>query len=467
MASCRPTKSAGSAPNPADADAAPAIRAEAARGRAHLADHRRLGSVGRKSGPIRRTMACDRSGDILSNHGNSVDLSASPAGSVDRDADTFGQKSSALIEVAVLGKYITSMAQAVLATRPLDGIGRRAKAFVASGRRLALAEPRAAVAIGVASVAAATAGLFQLLTAADPANAAPPAPPPMLIRSVAPDQAQIINAALPLNNLDNPAAKPFRLAGSAAARAQALQCLASAVYYEAGNQDVNGARAVAQVVLNRVRHPAFPASVCGVVYQGSTRVTGCQFTFTCDGSLAYPARRCRLAPRQGGGRSGACRRGLCAGRLGDPLPRQLCRPGVGREPVQECRGRRPSLLSLGRWLGPAARVRPILCRPRGQRRWPAQRRARRGSRDRRPGTGPGCDRRSPTFPASRRSSSTPSMRGDKRVAVRFNQVAREASDKVVHEDYVKKVEATDNLRFALSSETTSTTEAPLGSKPGN
>ena len=44
--------------------------------------------------------------------------------------------------------------------------------------------------------------------------------------------------------------------------------------------------AVAQVVLNRVRHPAFPKSVCGVVYQGAERRTGCQFSFTCDSSLA-------------------------------------------------------------------------------------------------------------------------------------------------------------------------------------
>jgi len=44
---------------------------------------------------------------------------------------------------------------------------------------------------------------------------------------------------------------------------------------------------VAQVVLNRMRHPAYPKSVCGVVYQGSARVTGCQFTFTCDGSLRW------------------------------------------------------------------------------------------------------------------------------------------------------------------------------------
>ena len=43
---------------------------------------------------------------------------------------------------------------------------------------------------------------------------------------------------------------------------------------------------MAQVVLNRMRHPGFPSTVCGVVYQGSQLPTGCQFTFSCDGSLA-------------------------------------------------------------------------------------------------------------------------------------------------------------------------------------
>lgn len=69
-------------------------------------------------------------------------------------------------------------------------------------------------------------------------------------------------------------------------RARSLDCLTSAVYHEARSEPVDGQRAVAQVVLNRVRHPAFPASVCGVVFQGSQRRTGCQFSFTCDGSLA-------------------------------------------------------------------------------------------------------------------------------------------------------------------------------------
>lgn len=67
--------------------------------------------------------------------------------------------------------------------------------------------------------------------------------------------------------------------------ATALKCLTQAVYYEAGFEPVEGRRAVAQVVLNRMRHPAYPNSVCGVVYQGSQRRTGCQFSFTCDGAL--------------------------------------------------------------------------------------------------------------------------------------------------------------------------------------
>ena len=44
---------------------------------------------------------------------------------------------------------------------------------------------------------------------------------------------------------------------------------------------------MAQVVLNRLRHPAYPDSVCGVVYEGSNAAV-CQFSFTCDGSLLRP-----------------------------------------------------------------------------------------------------------------------------------------------------------------------------------
>ncbi|MFM9827771.1 MAG: cell wall hydrolase [Sphingomonas sp.] len=73
--------------------------------------------------------------------------------------------------------------------------------------------------------------------------------------------------------------------------ARAVRCLAAAISYEAGNEPIAGQEAVAQVVLNRTRAPGYPKSVCGVVFQGSDRRTGCQFTFTCDGSL----RRARSA----------------------------------------------------------------------------------------------------------------------------------------------------------------------------
>lgn len=82
------------------------------------------------------------------------------------------------------------------------------------------------------------------------------------------------------------AARPFRSAGSGLDSLRAEQCLTMAVYYEAATEPDAGQRAVAQVVLNRVAHPAYPNTVCGVVFQGSERSTGCQFTFTCDGSLA-------------------------------------------------------------------------------------------------------------------------------------------------------------------------------------
>lgn len=67
---------------------------------------------------------------------------------------------------------------------------------------------------------------------------------------------------------------------------RALNCLTSAIYYEAGNEPEDGQRAVAQVVLNRARNARWPASVCGVVYEGSERADyRCQFTFSCDGSM--------------------------------------------------------------------------------------------------------------------------------------------------------------------------------------
>lgn len=111
-----------------------------------------------------------------------------------------------------------------------------------------------------------------------------PAVEPIRFQALAPPDARAFNASVPFSTGANPAARPFAFAGSPEDRLRALDCLAAAVLYEAGDDPV-GQRAVAQVVLNRVRHPAFPHTVCGVVFQGSERRTGCQFTFTCDGAL--------------------------------------------------------------------------------------------------------------------------------------------------------------------------------------
>ncbi|WP_241126822.1 cell wall hydrolase [Novosphingobium terrae] len=94
---------------------------------------------------------------------------------------------------------------------------------------------------------------------------------------------------------------------------RALQCLTSAIYYEAASEPDDGQRAVAQVVLNRVAHPSFPKTVCGVVFQGSEKSTGCQFTFTCDGALA------RLPSRYFWDRAQAVARAALAGYVFRPV----------------------------------------------------------------------------------------------------------------------------------------------------
>lgn len=99
------------------------------------------------------------------------------------------------------------------------------------------------------------------------------------------EAAAILNAALPIGNGPIEAARPFYLSDKSATDAEkALRCMTQAVYYEAGFEPIAGRYAVAQVILNRMRHPAFPKSVCGVIYQGSNK-PGCQFSFACDGSL--------------------------------------------------------------------------------------------------------------------------------------------------------------------------------------
>jgi hypothetical protein len=112
---------------------------------------------------------------------------------------------------------------------------------------------------------------------------------PVVVPTLDPLSALSRSSAIPFVKGPVTPARAFKFTASSQDRAQATECLALTAMAEAGGSDP-GQRAVIQVVLNRVRHPAFPKTVCGVVFQGSERATGCQFTYTCNGSLErrYP-----------------------------------------------------------------------------------------------------------------------------------------------------------------------------------
>ncbi len=100
----------------------------------------------------------------------------------------------------------------------------------------------------------------------------------MKLNAATPDASEFLRVAQPF------AFKP----ATAEDRRRALRCLTQGIYYEAALEPTEGQEAVAQVILNRVRDPNYPDSICGVVFEGAERTTGCQFSFTCDGALSQP-----------------------------------------------------------------------------------------------------------------------------------------------------------------------------------
>ena len=292
-------------------------------------------------------------------------------------------------------------------------------------------------------------------------HAPPPAPPAMLVRPIAPAQAVKVNAEIPVSASPNPSATAFVFKGNAASRAQALDCLASAVYYEAGNQDTDGERAVAQVVLNRVRHPAFPSSICSVVFEGSTKATGCQFTFTCDGSLN------RKPDLDGWHRATEVADAALHGYVYDPVgwathyhanyvvpywSSTMAKNAVvgahlfyrwagswGQPSVftKSYAGREPSASLLRKAALEVPHVIPVY------------------------GAGE-LAQAIKSIPGAQPLKLAPSLRGDKRVAVRFNLVAKKASDAVKSEDYSRQFAVSDNLKWSLSNDTVAQNQQPLG-----
>lgn len=161
------------------------------------------------------------------------------------------------------------------------------------GLRMKLGLGCAAVAVGLVAASA--------LPGADPESASVAAlaaefraqPEPVVERSSITRYAEMLGPDSPVSgtlerlerDLSSLETQTGQLIRTAKASAREAECLAEAIYYEARGETRKGQIAVAQVVTNRVRSKHFPDSVCDVVYQGSERRTGCQFTFTCDGSM--------------------------------------------------------------------------------------------------------------------------------------------------------------------------------------
>lgn len=138
---------------------------------------------------------------------------------------------------------------------------------------------------GAVSAAALLTAPFVAVQQGEPGSAAAALVPLPSVRPLSAGQIQAAPGELTPAAFAIGAAKPFVASYSDAASAtRAENCLTEAIYYEGALEPERGQRAIAQVVLNRVRHPAYPNTVCGVVFQGQERSTGCQFTFTCDGA---------------------------------------------------------------------------------------------------------------------------------------------------------------------------------------
>ena len=288
------------------------------------------------------------------------------------------------------------------------------------------------------------------------ASAARALPTATDVRPVDAQTAQQLNAQIPFAQGPNPAARPFSFAAaSAESRERALECLTSAVYYEAGQEPVAGQQAVAQVVLNRVRHPAFPASVCGVVYEGSTRSTGCQFTFTCDGSLA------RVPERASWNRARQVAAAALAG---------FVQPSVGNATHYHANYVAPywaptlaKITSAGahifyRWSGGWGRPAAFAQSYSGREADAKALRQAALSVPRQPIALVG-----PAAPAITQVAGVKVIEQDsKRVRVLFTPEAREAVEKVQHVDYVERVAASDNLRGMLGGASAAPDEKPFG-----
>jgi hypothetical protein len=109
-------------------------------------------------------------------------------------------------------------------------------------------------------------------------------PPDFIIRDVAPeDRADLLEAEAVARKIEEE-----KVATRDRRVKRERYCMAAAIYYEARGEPDSGQRAVAQVVMNRVKSDRYPSTICGVVFQGEDRRHRCQFSFACDGRPERP-----------------------------------------------------------------------------------------------------------------------------------------------------------------------------------
>jgi hypothetical protein len=220
------------------------------------------------------------------------------------------------------------------------------------------------------------------------------------------------------------------------------------------------------VVLNRVRHSAFPGSVCGVVYEGSTRVTGCQFSFTCDGSLY------RQPDAVHWKRAYQVAQAALSGAVHAPVGNATHYHADYVVPYWASSLAKNAVIGAhifyrwnGGWGQPAAFRKAYAGREPNMaalRSAALAAEAATAHLEREALTPATVAEAVEDIPGAEPLPLVPSMRGDKRVAVRFNLAAREATEKLEPKQYVEKVQASDNLKWALSDNPTASTEKPLG-----
>ena len=307
-----------------------------------------------------------------------------------------------------------------------------------------------------AAVIAGTAGSTWRLPDRTATEVAPPPLPTMEYRAIAPDEAVKINNQIPLAAPAG-AARPFlNNNGNAVAQGRALDCLTSAIYYEAGQESSDGQRAVAQVILNRVRHPAFPSSVCGVVYEGSTRQTGCQFTFTCDGSMA------RAPMTDTWGRARKVAAAALAGSVYANVGNATHYHAYYVVPYWASSLAKTAVVGAHlfyRWSGGWGRPGAFAQSYSGREADPRALKL--------------AALRVTRLPAALQTPTVTMVAGaavklapdGKRVRVLFTPQARAAVEKVVHKPYVESASASDNLRWTLGDTASVSTEHALGPKP--